>query len=209
MVLGGWACLLIPTRAWRLGATPQGFIPAQDQGQLIIATNLPAGATLERTDAIQRQVMQIALNTPGVLAVSVYAGVDATTGATASNAGQVYLVLQPFDERNRPDLKTSAVIAALKSRLSVINGADIRIIQPPPVRGIGSTGGFKMIIEDQGGHGPRALEAVTNDLADAANQTPDIVGAFTTFNTKTPRLYADIDRAKAETLGVKDADVIA
>ena len=200
---------LLLLTGWRLAATPQGFIPAQDQGQLIIATNLPAGASLERTDAIQRQVRQIAMDTPGVLAVSVYAGVDATTGATASNAGQVYLVLRPFDQRNRPNLKTPAVIAALKKRLSVITGADIRIIQPPPVRGIGSTGGFKMIIEDQGGHGARALEAVTNDLAQAANQTPDVVGAFVTFNTKTPRIHADIDRAKAETLGVPDSAVFA
>ena len=198
---------LLLLTGWRLAVTPQGFIPAQDQGQLIIATSLPPGATLERTDAIQRQVGRIALGTPGVLGVSVYAGVDATTGTSASNAGQVYLVMQPFDERTSPNLKTPAVIAELKKRLSVITGADIRIIQPPPVRGIGSTGGFKMIVEDQGGHGPEALAAVTNDLAQAANQTPDIVGAFATFNTKTPRIYADIDRTKAEVLGVKDTDV--
>ncbi|HEY3888102.1 MAG TPA: multidrug efflux RND transporter permease subunit, partial [Caulobacteraceae bacterium] len=200
---------LLLLTGWRLAATPQGFIPAQDQGNLIIATTLPAGASLDRTDAVQRQVGQIALATPGVLAVSNYAGVDATTGTTASNAGQIYLVLRPFDERNRPELKTPAVIAALQKRLSVITGADIRIIQPPPVRGIGSTGGFKMIVEDQGGHGARALEAVTNDLAQAANQTPDVVGAFVTFNTKTPRIFADIDRAKAETLGVPDSAVFA
>ena len=193
---------LLAITGWRLAATPRGFIPAQDQGQLIIATQLPAGATLERTDAIQRQVARIAMDTPGVEAVSVYAGVDATTNTTASNSGQVYLVLKPFEQRTSANTRTSAVIAELYKRLGVITGADIRIIQPPPVRGIGSTGGFKMIVEDQGGHGPQALEAVTKDLAQAANQTPDVTGAFATFNTKTPRLYADFDRTKAETLGV-------
>src|SRR6185437_8662753 len=148
-----------------------------------------------------------ALATPGVLAVSIYAGVDATTGATQSNTGQIYLVLQPFDERGAPNLHTPAIIAALKKRLAGITGADIRIIQPPPVRGIGSTGGWKMIVEDQGGHGPQALEAVANDLAQAANQSPDVAGAFVSFNTKTPRIFADIDRTKAEILGVKDSDV--
>ncbi len=201
-----YAVLLLAT-GWRLATTPQGFIPAQDQGNLIVATSLPPGATLDRTDAIQKQVGKIVLGVPGVLAASNYAGVDATTGATQSNSGQIYLVLLPFDARNAPNLKTPAIIAELKKRLSVITGADIRIIQPPPVRGIGSTGGWKMIIEDQGGHGPRALEAVANDLADAANQSPDIAGAFVTFNTRTPRLFADIDRTKAETLGVKDSDV--
>ncbi|MFI4973330.1 MAG: efflux RND transporter permease subunit [Caulobacterales bacterium] len=201
-----YAGLLVIT-GWRLAATPRGFIPPQDQGQLIIATNLPPGATLERTDAIQRQVRTIALNTPGVLAASVYAGVDATTGSSASNAGQVYLVLQPFDKRTSPNLSTKAVMASLSKNLGAITGADIRVIQPPPVRGIGSTGGFKMIIEDQGGHGPQALEQVTNDLAQAANKSPEIAGAFATFNTRTPRIHADIDREKAEILGVKDSAV--
>ena len=77
------------------------------------------------------------------------------------------------------------------------------------MRGIGSTGGWKMIVEDQGGHGPQALEQVSNDLAKAANQTPAITGAFVSFNTRTPRLYADIDRTKAEMLGVPDANIFS
>ena len=198
---------LLALTGWRLMATPRGFIPAQDQGQLLIATTLPAGATLQRTDAIQHQVTQIALDTPGVLAASVYAGVDATTGTTASNAGLCYLILKPFKDRPTADLQTSAVAQTLQKSLGRITGADIRVIQPPPVRGIGSTGGFKMIVEDQGGHGPQALEQVTNQLAAAANKTPGLTNVFATFNTRTPRLFADIDRSKAEMLGVPDAAV--
>ena len=198
---------LLAMTGWRLAATPRGFIPPQDQGQLIIATTLPPGATLERTDAIQRQVSKIALATPGVQAVSVYAGVDATTNTSASNTGQIYLMMLPFQQRRRPDLTTPAVIKALYKNLSVINGADFRIIQPPAVRSIGSTGGFKMIIEDQGGHTPQELAAVAQDIAQAANKTPDVAGAFALFNTRSPRLFADIDRAKAEMLGVPDTAV--
>jgi HAE1 family hydrophobic/amphiphilic exporter-1 len=198
---------LLALTGWRLTATPQGFIPPQDQGQLIIASTLPPGATLERTDAVQRQVAKIALATPGVKAVSVYAGVDATTNTTASNTGQVYLMMLPFEQRKSAALKTPAIIKALYKNLSVINDADIRIIQPPAVRSIGATGGFKMIIEDQGGHTPQQLAAVADDIAQAANKTPDIAGAFALFNTRSPRLYADIDRSKAEMLGVPDSAV--
>jgi len=198
---------LLALTGWRLAATPRGFIPAQDQGQLLIAANLPAGATLERTDAIMHQVSRICLDTPGVWAASVYAGVDATTGTTASNAGQVYLVLSPFKDRPGADLQTSAVAAKLRKSLGQIVGADIRVIQPPAVRGIGSTGGFKMIVEDQGGHTPQQLEQVTNQLVAAANKAPGLTNVFATYNTKTPRLFADIDRSKAEMLGVPDSAV--
>jgi len=198
---------LLALTGWRLAATPRGFIPAQDQGQLLIAANLPAGATLERTDAIMHQVSRICLDTPGVWAASVYAGVDATTGTTASSAGQVYLILSPFEKRHGADVQTSAVAAKLRKSLGQITGADIRVIQPPAVRGIGSTGGFKMIVEDQGGHTPQQLEQVTNQLVAAANKTPGLTNVFATYNTKTPRLFADIDRSKAEMLGVPDSAV--
>ncbi len=198
---------LLALTGWRLVATPKGFIPAQDQGQLLIAVSLPPGASLNRTDVIMRQVTKILLDTPGTLAASVYAGVDATSGTTASNAGQVYLMLKPFAERYHDHLETPKVVADLGKRLSVINGADIKIIQPPPVRGIGSTGGFKLIVEDQGGHDYKQLEAATRDLSDAARGAPAVSAAFVTFNTRTPRIFADIDRSKAEMLGVPDANV--
>ncbi|MEP6968014.1 MAG: efflux RND transporter permease subunit, partial [Pseudomonadota bacterium] len=94
-------------------------------------------------------------------------------------------------------------------RLAPITGADIKVIPPPPVRGIGSTGGFKLVVEDQGGHGAKALEAATKDLADAANRSGAVTSAFVTFNTRTPRIFADIDRAKAAVLGVPDSAVFA
>jgi len=206
IVLVVYAGLLALT-GWRLGATPQGFIPAQDQSNLIIAATLPAGSALSRTDAVMKDLMGRLLHAPGVLAGSVYAGVDATTGTTSSNNGQIYLVLNSFEDRIKHHLTLAGITADLQQRVNAVTDADVKVIQPPPVRGIGTTGGFKMIVENQAGASSRALEAVANDLAQAANRDPAIDRAFVTFNTKTPSLYADIDRTKAEMLGVKDSSV--
>jgi multidrug efflux pump subunit AcrB len=192
-----------------LAATPQGFIPTQDQGNLLVSITLPPGASLARTDAITRQVAAALMTSRASQAASTYAGVDATTGTTASNGGQIYLILKSFEERARLHMSPQDVMADLKKKLAPITGAEIRVIQPPSVRGIGSTGGWKMIVEDQGGHGPQALEAVANELAKAASQNKAISGAFVTFNTRTPRLFADIDRTKAEMLGVPDSAVFS
>jgi HAE1 family hydrophobic/amphiphilic exporter-1 len=202
-----YAGLLLLT-GWRLTATPRGFIPAQDQGNLIVAASLPPGSSLARTDAVMHDLTQRLLIAPGVKAGSVYAGVDPTTNATSTSGGQIYLILKDFSERlKHRGQDTPHVIADLRKRVGAITGADVKIIPPPPVRGLGTLGGFKMIVEDQGGHGPEALEQVTNQLAQAASRDRVISQAFPSFNTKTPRLFADIDRAKAELLGVPDSAV--
>ncbi len=208
LVLLIYAALLVLT-GWRLEATPKGFIPPQDQGNLLIAIGLPPGASLDRTDAVVRDVGRRLLAAPGVAAASMYAGVDATSNTTSSSNGQIYLVLKSFAERGRDRLSLKSIMADLQKRLAPIYGADIKIIQPPSVRGIGSTGGFKLVVEDQGGHGPEQLAAAANALADAANKSGVVSNAFVTFNTKTPRIYADIDRSKAEILGVPDAAVFS
>jgi HAE1 family hydrophobic/amphiphilic exporter-1 len=200
---------LLALTGWRLAATPQGFIPAQDQGNFLVSITLPAGSSLQRTDAITHQVAAVVQQAKATLAASTYAGVDATTGTTNSSGGQIYLVLKSFDERAHMGLSQQKILVDLNKRLAQITGADVRVIPPPPVRGIGSTGGWKFIVEDQGGHTPQALEAVANDLAKAANQDPAIAKAFVTYNTRTPRLFADIDRTKAEMLGVPDSNVFA
>jgi HAE1 family hydrophobic/amphiphilic exporter-1 len=190
-----------------LTLTPKGFIPAQDQGNLLVAINLPAGAALDRTDAITRDVARRLLESPAVEAASIYAGVDATSGATISSAGQIYLILKSFEQRAAMGVTPKTIIADLNKRLSPITGADIKIIQPPPVRGIGTTGGFKLILEDQGGHGSKALEAAAKDLAQAAAHDADVGSAFVTFNTKTPRIHAEIDRVKTQILRVPVTNV--
>ena len=198
---------LLALTGWRLVATPQGFIPAQDQGNVIVAVNLPAGSSLARTDAIMLEVARRALAVPGVRAASVNSGVDATTSTTNSNSGQIFVIFDPFPDRLKHHQQTKTIIADLRKTLAGIYGADVKVIPPPPVRGIGSTGGFKLIVEDQNGAGAPALEAAANKLSQAAAGTPEITSAFASFNTKTPRLHAEIDRAKAEILGVPDSAV--
>jgi HAE1 family hydrophobic/amphiphilic exporter-1 len=198
---------LLAVTGWRLSATPQGFIPDQDQGLLLVSAQLPPGAALARTDAVMKDIMGRLLSTPGVVAGSVYAGVDATTNTTSSNNGQIYVILAPFADRLSHGLTLAKVQADIEKRVASITDADIRVIEPPPVRGIGTTGGFKMIVEDQGGNDPRALEAAANRLAAEANKSPIVDRAFGAFNTKNPALYADIDRTKAEMLGVKDGAI--
>jgi HAE1 family hydrophobic/amphiphilic exporter-1 len=208
LMLGIYA-VLVAFAGWDLTVTPKGFIPAQDQGNLLIAVTLPPGSSLGRTDAVMKDVAARMMAAPEVSAVSVYAGVDAPTGTTASNSGQMYVILKSFQERARLGMSAKQILADLKARVASLTAADVLIIQPPPVRNIGTTGGFKLILEDQGGHGPKALEETARNLAKAASASPAISGVYVGFNTKTPRLFADIDRVKAQILGVPDTAVFS
>jgi hydrophobe/amphiphile efflux-1 (HAE1) family protein len=199
--------LLLALTVFVLLRTPTGFIPAQDQGNVIAAIQLPAGASLDRTDKIVQEVTRASLLAPGVYAASAYAGVDATSGVTQSSSGQIYLVLDPFEKRLPRGLTGDKVSAGLRQAMAKIPEADVKIIPPPPVRGIGNAGGFKMIVEDRTGHSYEQLAQAANAVAEAANRSGVVQNAFVSFNTKTPRIYADIDRTKAEVLGVRDSSV--
>jgi HAE1 family hydrophobic/amphiphilic exporter-1 len=199
---------LIGLTAWRISATPVGFIPAQDQGNLIMAAQLPAGASLARTDAILHTLITPMLTTPGMIGASSYAGVDAPTQTTNSAAAQAYVIEDSFEARGKRHITLDDSIKALTKRLSTVAGANVRILPPPPVRGIGTQGGVKMIVEDRSGKSDyRRLEQVAQSLVEAVNKDPAVTGAFETFNTRTPRINADIDRVKAEYLGVDDSAV--
>ncbi|MBV8681364.1 MAG: multidrug efflux RND transporter permease subunit [Caulobacteraceae bacterium] len=198
---------LLALTGWRLAATPRGFIPNQDQGSVIISGTLPPGASLTRTDQVAQEMIRSFQQEPGVVAGSVYAGVDPTTSVTATNGIQIYLIFQTFEWRQKHHVTYQHLLAALRRRAATFTDADVRVIEQPPVRGMGNTGGFKMIVEDQSGASLQQLEAAADALAAAANKDPAVDHAFTTFNTKTPRIFADIDRIKAEMLGVTDTSV--
>jgi HAE1 family hydrophobic/amphiphilic exporter-1 len=201
-----YAALLALT-GWRISDTRTGFIPMQDQGYVLVQVTMPPGTSLDRTDAVTKRVLKLADETPGVLASGANTGVDATSNTTASNASQIYVVFKPYGERDSHGQTMDEISADLTRRFAGITDADLRVITPPPVRGIGTAGGFKMIVEDKTGHGYRALEDATVALAKSAGQDPSIARPFVTFNTRTPRLYADIDREKAEELGIPDQNV--
>jgi HAE1 family hydrophobic/amphiphilic exporter-1 len=192
-----YACL-IGLAGWRFVETPTGFIPAQDQGYLIGVIQTPPGASLQRTTEVLAEAQRIALETPGVNGTLAFAGFDGASFTNAPNSGAMFVTLEPKRERASVD----QIIKDLSARLAQITAANILVIQPPPVRGIGTGGGYKMVVEDRSGAGYRALEEVAKRIVSEAGRTPGLARVFTTFNTKTPRLYADIDRERAERLGV-------
>jgi len=196
---------LIALAGWRFAETPTGFIPAQDQGYLIGVIQTPPGASLQRTTEVMREAQRIAVKTPGVRGTLAFAGLNGASFTNAPNAGTMFMDLMPKGERG----STDQLIKDLSGRFAQITAGDVFVIAPPPVRGIGTSGGYKMIIEDRSAAGYKALETVASRMAAQANQTPGLTRAFTTFNTKTPRLYADIDRERAERLGVPVENVFA
>ncbi len=180
---------------------PGGFIPQQDQGYLITVIDLPKGASLERTNEVVQEATRIAQENPGITNVVAIAGLSAATFTTASNSAAMFVLLKPFEERGK-DQSASAILGQLYGALSSIQGATFFVIDPPPVRGMGRGGGFKMIVQDRGGVGLPALEKATWELAGVANQNPKLTQVFSTTDSSTPQYYLDIDRTRAEMLNV-------
>jgi hydrophobe/amphiphile efflux-1 (HAE1) family protein len=200
---------LIALTGWQFHRTPTGFIPEQDQGLLITIVQLPPGASLARTEEVVRQVRDIGLSTHGIEHVAPFVGLDATTSTVASNAGTVFMGLPSLYGHTLPGVTAQTVLADLRQRLSVIKDAYVLTIPPPPVQGLGSSGGFKLMLEDRAGLGSKALAEAANTLVAAARQDPEFVGVFTLFNAGSPSLFANIDRVKAEKVGLKPTDVFS
>ncbi|MGH6735028.1 MAG: efflux RND transporter permease subunit [Methyloceanibacter sp.] len=188
-------------------AAPTGFIPNQDLGYLINIIQLPPGASLARTDEVARKVTAIVLDTPGIAHAVPIVGLDGATFTTAPNAAVVFTPLDPFKERAEKGQSAQALMTTLNQKFASLQEGFVISVSPPPVRGIGTTGGFKMQVQDTRGAELSQLEAVAQTLVGAANQEPGLAGVFTTFNTRTPKIYADIDRVRAEMLGVNADDI--
>ncbi len=187
---------------------PIGFIPQVDQGYLIIVTQLPGGASLARTDDVNRRTVETALQVPGITHAVNFVGFSGATFTNASNSGAVFVALEPFADRAKdPQKSAPAIQRALLQKLSSIQEGLVLVIAPPPVRGIGTAGGFRMMIEDRAGRGPEALQAAVFAMMGRAAQTPGVRQVFSLFESSTPQLYLDIDRTKAQLLGINVADV--
>jgi hydrophobe/amphiphile efflux-1 (HAE1) family protein len=188
--------------------TPVGFIPQVDGGYLIVVVQLPPGASLSRTDEVQQRALDIALQVPGVEHGVNVIGFSGATFTNAPNSGAIFLTLKPFAERAKDSRQSAAAIQGeLNKRLSQIQEAFLITVLPPPVRGISNAGGFRMIIEDRAGHGSEALRTVAGEFMARAAQTPGLTQVFTLFETSTPQVYLEIDRTKAQLLGVNVPDV--
>jgi hydrophobe/amphiphile efflux-1 (HAE1) family protein len=194
--------VLIGSAGWLLVTTPQGFIPAQDRGYVIVAAQLPGAASLARTTAVVRQIEEIALGTPGVVRVPAFAGLSGATRTQASNAAALFPVFDEPEARLKKGLTATSITNELRKRLSGIEGAFIIVIPPPAVPGIGTGGGFTMRIQDRQGRGSELLAAATDDLVAAARKAPGLTAVFSPYSANTPQLFVEIDRVKAQKLGV-------
>lgn len=179
--------------------TPAGFIPAQDQSYLITIVQLPPGASLARTDAVVQEVSKRLLGIDGVRGTIMLPGWDAASNTNAPNAATAFIPLKPFAERSR---HASDILAEARQRVAGITDARVLVIPPPLIDGIGSAGGYRMMVQDRSGGGYKALGEKATQLIGKANATTGLAQVFTFFNTQTPRIFADIDRRKADMLGV-------
>jgi hydrophobe/amphiphile efflux-1 (HAE1) family protein len=190
-------------------SVPVGFIPQQDQGYLITAMQLPDASSIDRTDAFVDQLATIASKTPGVHDTFAITGFNLLTGTNQTNAATMFTPLDSFDERaGKPAESANAMAAQLNGAFSQVQEGFALVLSPPPVRGIGNAGGFKMQVEDRSGLStPQQLETATNALISEARKDPRLTSLFTTFRANVPQLYANVDRTKAKKESVAVTDI--
>jgi hydrophobe/amphiphile efflux-1 (HAE1) family protein len=181
---------------------PSGFVPTQDKQYLIAFAQLPAAASLDRTDAVIRRMSDIALKHPGVANAIAFPGLSINGFTNSTNSGIVFVGLKPFDQRKSKELAGGAIALELQKQFSSIEEAFVAIFPPPAVQGLGTTGGFKMYVEDRADNGLDALYGATQTLIGKGYQTPGLSRLFSSFTINTPQLDADVDRVKAKAQGV-------
>ncbi len=187
---------------------PNGFVPPQDKGRLIITISLPDSASLERTMEVMEKVEKIALKTPGVAHTISNPGRSFVLNAISSNLGSVFVPLEPFHKRRDPALGADAIVARLRQQFRrEVPEARVNVFGAPAVDGLGTAGGFKLMVEATGDVDFDALQAQADKLAASGNQQPGLVGLFNGFRARTPQLYVDVDRAKVKTMGVELTEV--
>jgi hydrophobic/amphiphilic exporter-1 (mainly G- bacteria), HAE1 family len=187
--------------------TPQGFLPSEDQGAFFGAMRLPEGASVNRTEEIVAQVENMIRPIPGVQGVLSVVGLNFIDYVASSNQAFFVVRLKPYEERTDPAQSADAIIAQLRPQLAAISGAIVFPFNLPPILGLGSTGGFQYALEALQGQSPNDIAAVMRGLLVTANQQPELAGVFSTFAADTPQIRLDIDRDKAQVLGVKVTDI--
>ncbi len=188
--------------------TPTGFIPAQDKGYLLVDVRLPDSASLDRTTQVMQKIEEIAGHAPGVEHTVGIAGQSILLSANAANFGTMYVMLKDFHTRSVEHLSGDVIAQRLKVAIDeVLQDGVVNVLGAPPVDGLGTAGGFKIVIEDRGDNGLAALQEVGQNTVDEANATHGLAGVFTSFRADTPWLYLDIDRTEAKTMGVSMAEV--
>lgn len=206
LAIGVYALLLgITTVGFNI--IPKGFVPAQDKQYLIAFAQLPDGATLSRTEQVIREMGEIGLAEAGVESAVQFPGLSINGFTNSSSAGIVFLTLKPFEEREGKELSAAAISQKLQMKFAGVEEAFIAVFPPPPVRGLGTTGGFKLQIEDRAGLGYEKLAEVVAQVQQKAMQRPELASVFSNYKINVPQLYADVDRTKAKQLGLNVKEI--
>jgi multidrug efflux pump len=188
---------------------PSGFVPAPDKQYLIGIAQLPAGASLDRTDAVIRRMSEIALKTPGIIDAVAFPGLSIAGFSAAPNEGIIFFGLKPFEERTSPELSKFAILGKVNGALQQIQGARMFVVPPPAVDGLGNAGGFKLQVQDREGLGEQALYgAVWGTLGQVYGNPKSSIGTpYSTYDINVPQLFANVDRVRAKQMGVKLGDI--
>ncbi|MDI1269421.1 MAG: efflux RND transporter permease subunit [Polaromonas sp.] len=188
-------------------AVPPGFVPMQDKYYLVGIAQLPNAASLDRTEAVAKQMSKIALAEPGVESVVAFPGLSINGFVNVPNAAVMFVMLDPFKDRLTPDLTATAIAGRLQAKFASIPDGFLGVFPPPPVPGLGATGGFKMLVEDRAGAGLDALVQQTQILMTKATESGQVAGLLTSLDVNAPQLDVAIDRSQAKSQGVRLADV--
>ncbi len=209
-----WWTIVFPSIAllvltgWMIAQRPKAFIPVEDQGYLIVSVQTPDGTTQGPTEAILDRANEIARALPGVRNIVRMDGYSPITQVNQPNSGVLFVILEHWEHRKSPELRARALAARLQQQLSKeIRGAIVLVLPPPPIQGLGTTGGFEFMLEDRQSKGVEALARVTEQFLQAARKRPELAGLFTPFSTNVPQLQFELDRTKARTLDVPVSSV--
>jgi HAE1 family hydrophobic/amphiphilic exporter-1/multidrug efflux pump len=187
---------------------PTGLVPEEDQGYVFTVLQLPPGASLERTNAAMAQLTKIALETKGVAGVASLSGFNLLTGLTTSYNSTTFVRLKPWDERREPGQSAGDIVRILTGRLNTeIKEAQALVLNPPPIRGLGTTGGFDFILQDRTGGDPKQFSQVLQNVLAAARKRPELGFVFANYDDRTPQIEYEVDREKVKTHGIALTDV--
>jgi len=192
-----------------LQTLPQGFLPGEDRGAFFVEVQLPDAAAFGRTEQVMADVQQVLDGIPGIADVITIPGFSLLSGAAQSNVGMGVVVLDPWDERTAPGLALDAIMMRTRGQLGALTAANVFAFVPPPIPGLGTTGGFDFKLQDVAGQSPQELAQAVGAMVWNANQRDDLQGVFSTYRANVPQLFLDIDRQKAATLGVSVANIFA
>ena len=192
-------------------STPTGFIPMQDQGYLIVAVQLPDAASYERTDAVMKQADEIIRKTLGVKGTVAINGMSFVMGANGSNFGSIFVILEGFDTRTGdPQQNGFVIMQKIQASLTRdVQDAQIAVFPPPPVMGLGSAGGYRIMVEDRGDLGPQGLQTEVNSMIGKMREDKELGPAFTVYRANVPQLFVDVDRVRCKQMGVPLTEVFA